>query len=76
MQIIMLVYWNESFSLYVADIRGMHVMIMDPSETLEPQDEMVAKHKQLAWKIMRNLRKCAMDHFPGWVVPRSDWRIY
>ena len=54
----------------------MHVVVMDPSETSEPKEEMMAKHRKLVWRVMRNLRKCIRDNYPSWVVPKVDWRIY
>jgi hypothetical protein len=56
MQLMLPLHVYESWSLYVIDINNKHMLVMDPCETSEPLNELIAKHGSSVAKILAGLR--------------------
>jgi hypothetical protein len=73
MQLMLPVYLEESWSLYVVDVDKKHMIIMDPTDASTTHADMQDKHEANALKIRRGLRRAIHECFTGWHVSARGW---
>jgi hypothetical protein len=66
-------YCHDGWALYVVDMKERQFLVMDPVETSEYPEEVMAKHEARAKKIVARLCKAIEECVPGWNVSKSGW---
>ncbi|KAM3354275.1 hypothetical protein ACQJBY_025127 [Aegilops geniculata] len=65
----------ESRSLYVVHVEEKTLLVADPCDTSEPEEEVRYKHEDNPNFILEGLHRCIHENFAGWYVPADGWRI-
>jgi hypothetical protein len=73
MQLMLPVFLEESWSLYVVDVEKKHMLVMDPTDASRTHADMENKHGASAAKIRRGLRHTIHECFTGWHVSAMGW---